>query len=327
MSATLTWFHSGNGAKTGTTNATLIADIVSVFNSKLADSNYSWQVASSDAVGPNVFYIVLKRKSGSNGRILLVIWASAPAGNNSAILDTAPTLNALFGAYFPNGNVDTPSNLTASSGTIMGNDTGAVKVWGSQSVATIYATSILPFYFDSAEAVVFGFQNPASASNGFYSGAGTLLVDGSDNAYDGVFSTASSASAFGSSSNPLSWTNATVPAGTATAHVRTNFGASNRVYFMAWDASGGWAGIGTVAADPLQDTSIQAAWFVPVQLLGQTKGEGFVLKLRQLAHGPFVGTLTPFAPYNTAGPVVAARQISNSSSSATGQLWSTNFKL
>lgn len=157
MSATLTWYNSGLGTKTGTTVAALINDIVSLVNSYSGDANFSWQVASSStAASPN--YVVLKRKDGSAGRILLVIWTSAPAGNNAAILDQAPSSNSLYGAWFPSGNVDTPSNLTASSGTILGNDSGCTKVWAPMVVGAVYAASFQPFYFDSAEAVSSGFR-------------------------------------------------------------------------------------------------------------------------------------------------------------------------
>ena len=96
------------------------------------------------------------------GPILLAVWTSAPAGNNAAILDGAPSSNPVYCAWFPSGNVDTPSNLTASSGTIMGDDSNCVKVSAALAVATIYATGIVPFYFDSAEAVIFCWQNPSN---------------------------------------------------------------------------------------------------------------------------------------------------------------------
>lgn len=324
MSATLTWASSGLGTKTGTTVAALIADIVSLVNSKSGDSSFYWQVASSNtASSPN--YVVLKRKDGSAGRILLVVWTSAPAGNNAAILDGAPTTNALYGAWFPSGNVDTPSNLTASSGTIMGDDTNAVKVWASMPTATIYAASVQPFYFDSAEAMYFAFQNPATATV-YLAAAGSILVDGSDNAYGGVFSLAGNSALFGSStSSPMAHLVSTVLANSASPCVRTNYGASNRVYFLAWLPSSNWANVAVSSTDILTITASNLAYFVPLQLLGQSKGEGFVIKLRQLALGP--GTVGALTVYNTTGPVAAARQINAATLGGNGYGWLTNFKL
>lgn len=324
MSATLTWYNSGLGAKTNTTVAALITDLVTLINSKSGDANFSWQVASSNtATSPN--YIVLKRKDGSAGRILLAVWTSSPAGNNAAILDAAPALNGLYGAWFPSGNVDTPSNLTASSGTILGNDSGAVKVWASMTVATVYGASVQPFYFDSAEGVVFGFQNPAGTTCNM-AGAGDLVADGSDNAYGSVFSFASTTlSSFGVTASPMSWSPTKPSASSATPCFRTNYGSADRTYFMAFTPAGNWASSAVSATDILTDTSTSKSWFVPVQLLGQTKGEGVVLKFRQIAWGP--GTTGAFTPYNTTGPVVQARQFNACTTGGNGFPWFTNFKL
>lgn len=324
MSATLTWASSGAGTKTGTTTAALIADLVTLINSKSGDASFSWEVASSNtASSPN--YIVLKRKDASVGRILLVAWTSSPAGNNAAILDVAPSLNALYGAWFPNGNVDTPSNLTASSGTILGNDSGCTKVWASMTIASIYGTSVQPFYFDSAEAVLFCFQNPAITSC-FMAGAGDLVVDSADNAHAAVIGySTSTLTNFGATSSIMAWSATKPNAASNTACVRTNYGAADRVYFSAWTPGGPWASSVVSATDILTDTANSKAWFVPAQLLGQTKGEGFVLKLRQIAFGP--GTTGPLTPYNTTGPTVQARQINLATSGGVGFPWAVNFKL
>ncbi len=324
MSATLSWASSGLGTKTNTTVAALITDLVTLINANSGGSAFSWQVASSNtATSPN--YIVLKPKSGAAGRILLVVWTSAPAGNNAAILDAAPTTNALYGAYFPAGNVDTPSNLTASSGTIVGDDTGAVKVWASMSVGNIYGASIQPFYFDSAEAMMFCFQNPA-ASTVYTAAAGAILVDGADNAYNAVLGFGGLVgSSVGSQTSPIPHSVTPPNAGTNTACVRTNYGSSNRTYYLAWAPSGTWANSAVSSSDILTNTGSNLAYFVPLQLLGQTKGEGFILKLRQMAIGP--GTLGALTVYNITGPTAAARNVSAATTGATGQMWLTNFKL
>lgn len=324
MSATLDWASSGSGTKTGTAIGNLFADLVTLITSKAGDATFKWEVASSNT-GSTPYQITLKPKSGAAGRILLLAYSSAPAGSNSAIFDTTATTNVFYGAYFPAGNVDTPSNLTASSGTIMGSDTGAVKVWGSGNIATIYAASFRPFYFDSDEAMVLGFQNPAAATCYMY-GAGELLVDASDNAYPAVMSFAgSSVSTFGSTTSLMPWVTTTQNAGGSVALVRTNYGSSNRVYYLAWAPTGVWASSAVGATDILTDTAASKAWFVPAQLLGVAKGEGFVIKLRQIAFGP--GTVGPLTPYNTTGPVVAARQFNIATAGGNGYPWLTNFKL
>lgn len=324
MSATLSFASSGLGTKTGTTSATLIADLVTLISSKSGDANFKWQVASSNSV-TTPLYIVLKRKDGSAGRILLTIWTSAPAGNNSAILDIAPTTNCLYGAWFPSGNVDTPSNLTASSGTILGDDTGAVKVWALMSVGTIYAASIQPFYFDSDEGCWFAFQNPGAGAV-YLAGAGNLIVDAADNAYGCVvgFGTGS-VSTIGAAGGTMTWVVTTTSAGGNVSCVRTNYGSSNRVYFLGFAPTGVWASSAVSSTDIMTDTANSRAYFVPLQLLGQIKGGGFELKIRQLALGP--GTVGAFTVYNTTGPVVAARQVNAATAGGNGYPWITNFKV
>lgn len=325
MATVLTWLSSGVGTKTGTTLAAFITDVVALFNSYSSNPNYLWQVASSSTAG-NPHWIVLKRKSGAAGRILIVAWTSAPAGNNAAILDTTPNTNNIFLAWFPNGNVDTPSNLTAASGTIMGNDTGVVKCVAMGQLATLYGASRLPFYFESAEAVWFGFSTGGgtTVSGG---GAGDILIDGAGNAYGGVYGVGSgdNLGTFGSTTSPLPWGTTSILAGDNTAACRTNYGAANRLYFHAYAPSGAWANSAVGASDILTETSSSKAWFVPVLLLSRVKGEGFVLRLRQVAMGP--GTVGPFTTYNTTGPVVAARQFCSNSAGGNGFPWMANFEV
>jgi hypothetical protein len=326
MSATLTWASSGNGTKTGTAVANFFDDLDTLITSKAGDATFYWQKAGKNSAA-TPYWLLLSRKDASNGRILIVCWTSAPAGNNAAILDTAPTTNQVYIAYFPAGTANTASNLTASSGTICGDDTGAVKVSPSATIANAYAANFVAFYFDSAEAMVFNFANPASAITYIF-GAGSILIDASDNVYAGTFGSGSSSSGtWGSStSSPIPWVAATTLAGSTGAQIRTNYGSSNRAYFFGWQPSSSWANQVTGPNDVLTDTAVSKAWFVPTQLLAQgVKGEGFVLKFRQFGFGP--GTTGAFSVYNTTGPVVAARQACNQTAGANGFPWMTNFKL
>lgn len=325
MSATLTWYHVANAAKTGTTVAAFFTDLKNAVDSKSGDANYKWQVASSSLAG-TPYYVVLKRKDGSAGRILFVCWTSNPAGNNAAILEGIPTNNSLHVAYFPAGNVDTPSNLTAASGTIMGDDTGVIKCTTSATgITSFYGTSVAIHYADSQEAFAMMVQNPASLPSMLYL-AGAILVDGSDNAYDAVLM-AQTPSTFGSSSAAMMpWSTSDVSAGLGTTPcVRTNYGSADRLYYSAWLPGGSWASAAVSSTDILSDTTTNKVWFVPYQLLGQTKGEGFVLKLRQIAYGP--GTTAAFTAYSTTGPVVQARQFNALTVGGNGYMWLTNFKL
>ena len=324
MSSTLTWYNSGLGTKTGTTSAALITNLVTLINSKLANADFSWQVASSVATG-STYHIVLKRKDGSAGRILLVIFTSAPANIHSTLFDgITPSINQLYGAFFPAGNTDTPVGLTAASGTILGDDTGAVKVWGAMDAGTIYAVNCKSFYFDSYDAVVFGFDH-SGANQTYMSGAGYLIVDSVDTAYPATIGLANNATyTFGGvGTSAFPWQPGRTEAGDVYPVVRTNLGSPAKQYFSGW-LPGNWAAQ-TVTSDLLTDGANSKAYFVPVQLIGHTKGEGFVFKLRQIAMGPTSSAAASI--YSTTGPVVAARQFSHQVGGAAGVPWMVNFKL
>jgi len=325
MSATLTWASSGNGTKTGTTIVDLINNLDTLVTSKSGDATFLWETAGKK-VDATPYYYLMRRKDASAGRIGLIHWSSAPAANNSAILDSAPGLS-VYPVWFPNGTGTTLSNLTAASGTICGTDTGVVKVSPIAVVSTSYAANLVPFYFDSAEGVVFGFANPAAATT-YWGGAGDLLIDGSDNVYGCTFGSANnSAGQFGSSGSPsFDWAATAPTAGSATNSIRTNYGSSNRVYKQALQPTGTWASQAVGANDVLTDTAINKVGFLPVQLLAiAIKCEGFVLKFRQIAWGP--GSVGPFTPYQTTGPVVQARQFCNTTAGNNGSPWMVNFKI
>lgn len=323
MAALLTWQNSGLVTKTGTTATTLFNDMVTLITSKSGDAAFKWEVASSSTAGP--MYIVLKRKTGAAGRILIVLWVGLPAGNNSAILDDAPQTDQPYVAWFPSGNVDTPSNLTASSGTILGNDTNCVKVSPRPgSVASIYGTSVQFAYFDCDDGVVLCFQNPAS-SQLWAMGAGLLIVDNADNEYGCTWGSGNAGSWQPSQTNQMTWTGTTRSAGSnGLGLVRTNYGAANRLYYVPY-LPGPWATeLNGSAADVLVNTSTTQAWFYPIPLIGVTKGEGFALTFRQMAFGP--GNLGQFTVYNTTGPVVQARNMGSTVTPTIGYAWLTNFK-
>lgn len=328
MSATLTWFNSGLATKTGTGVANLFADLETLIDSKAGDANFSWAKASSN-VGSSPYYLVLKPKSGAAGRILLLTYSSAPAANNAAIFTGNPAANNIYCTYFPSGNVDTPSNLTAASGTILGDDSGVLTcVVSNFTAANIYGASYQAWYFDSAEAVAFGFQNPANNASCMMTAAGDLVIDANDDAYPAVWRSTNSAVGFGTSNAvPIPWTTSSQAPSTTSANsaIMTNYGGANSTMYMAMAATGNWAAQAVGADDILSDTANSRAYFVPCPLISRTKGQGFALKLRQIGYGP--GTTAAFTEYSTTGPVTAARQFNACSTGGAGNPWFTNFKL
>lgn len=327
MSATLTWYNSGLGTKTNTTIGAAFTDLKTLIDSKSADSNFKWEVKGSSLAG-TPYYLLLGRKDGSVGRILIVNWSSAPAGNNAAILDTAPSANVFYIAWFPSGNASTASNLTASSGTIAGDDTNCVKVAPGNSVAGGYAASMQWYYFDCEEGMVFFSQNPASSGGNHFMGAGDLLIDAGDTAYGCTFGISNNGHTSFSGNGTVCWSYNVVnqQAGGVTAIIRSNYGSSNRNYYQAYIGAT-WNVQQPSLGDILTDTTNNKAWFVPVLLLAsQIKGGGFQLKFRQICWGP--NSSGAFTTYSTTGPIVKARQASAyTSGNVVSVPWFVNFKI
>lgn len=329
MSSTLAWYNSGLGTKTGTAVGNFFTDYKTLFDSKAADPNFLWEVAASSLAG-TPYYLWLRPKSGAAGRILLISWTSAPAGNNSAILDVAPTTNGVYVAWFPNGTAASPSNLTASSGTISGDDTNCVKVaCHAINLSSIYGGSVQPYYFECEAGIAFCSGNPAATAQ-YMCAAGDLVVDANDVAYGitiGYLGTSMTSFADGSSP-ALVWSAAAISAGSGAAGMKSNYAtqASGVTWFPGFIPSGTLCKTAIGATDVLTDTTNSDAWFIPVQLVANgIKGGGFPIKLRQIAYGP--GSQGQFTVYNITGPVVAARNMSSYTTPNTGYPWFVNFKI
>lgn len=333
MSATLTWKTAGPYAtNTAATAIGLLTDFKALMDSNAANPDYLWEVCSSSLASTPI-YLTLRRKDASAGRILIIAWTSAPAGNNSAILDTAPNANNLYMCYFPSGNVSTPSNLTASSGTVMGDDTNCVKAACiGQTFATIYSNATFRVsYVESNEAVFLLTQANTGAAPVYGGGAGELLVDGSDVTYGAVIGPGTgSFNAMGAATttNSMVWSVNAVVGGATNPNIHTNQGVANRSMFLAWTPSATWTSqVPGLAVDPTRDATNGVAFFFGVPVLGNVMPKsGTGIKLRQMAFGQ--ACASAWQTVNSTGPVtqaVAPYPFSPTTQQAT--LWLTNFKI
>jgi hypothetical protein len=329
MSALLTHHVAGPQAKTGTGNADFVNDLVSLVNSKSGDADFKWQIASSQNSNP--FYVVLKRKDASNGRIMLICHSSAPAGANSAIYGGSPTANSWCITWFPNGNVDSPSNLSAASGTILGNDTGVVKASSMIAISTLYTTSVTLSWFDSEETFHLIAANPASVTT-YSLHAGKIYVDAADNEYDGVFCTNATnpLSLFGSKTSSAAWQPPSVSmvyGQTGTMFFGTNYGAADRKFFQGM-VPNSFLNNNPGSDEIMRNSATNQVSFFPINLIGQTKQVGFPLKLRQMAYGP--SPTGPLEVHNESGPVTKAFSMQHTTSPAGASAqwpWLLNFKI
>lgn len=335
MSATLEWFTAGPQTKTGTTVATCFTDLKSLIDAQSANADFAWEVSSSN-LGSTPYYVTLKRKDGSAGRILVVCWTSAPAGNNANILDTAPSTNAVFIAWFPAGNVDTPSNLTASSGTVMGDDSNCVKCTYFSPFSSLYATSYQWAAASNDESLLLFTTAGGTSLTAYYlSWAGDIVVDAADNVYGGVLGGSNGGTTLpynllNSSGAGSGWQTGGISAGAvqSAAFLRSNYGQTNSVwgYPLPLAATGYTSQSNGGANDPTINSSTQNVYFTAVMLsaLGGYTPKGMPLKLRQLAMGPLMSGLWP--TWNSTGPVVQARGLNSFNVNMQG-LWCLNFKI
>lgn len=326
MSTTLTWASSGNGTKTGTAMSNLMSDISTLIGTYSANAAFSWQVAGS-SVATTPFWLVLSRKDGSAGRIAIIGLTTAFTNIQPTLWEQLPSINNVFIAWFPNGTGSTLSNLNATSGTVCGNDTGAVRCSSTNSIGSSYTTSFVPFYWDSYDGMWFFFNNPASATL-YGMGAGALVEDAVGTAFDATAGSGGGSGFSAFTSSIFGYTNpsALVLAGALPNSVRVNHtSGNNKQYFNPWQPLG-WAAQAHGSTDCIlaDDVSLKA-WFMPFPLMSTTKGEGITLKFRQMGYGP--GQSTAYFTYYTTGPVAQAMQISNVTAGGNTLGWFTNFKI
>jgi len=317
--ATLTWNLGIGPAWSAATTAQYFADLHTMIAANSGNAAFSW--ATSAVNSPAGYdYIVLYPKSASFPTpapvILIISYTSGPATYNTDIFDTLPTANEVYICYFPVATTNTASNLlpaATGSSAIFGNDTNCVKASGNVITTSGYVSGWQLYYFDSADAVVVGMGNLATALNQIFYGAGICLSDfaGTPNLYTATF-------AFNSQ---VSGNNATLfsggqvlgiaePAGTPTYCIRTNYGAANSTTEDFWQipstVTTSWLlqSFG-VAADIMADSPTGVVYFTPILISGPSQGGGAALKLRQIAFGPPALINAAFHTISTAGGIQA----------------------
>lgn len=324
----LNWVHATPVSKSGNGMAAFFTDLKDTIDNESANANFLWQSASILTTA-GLQYLVLKRKDGSAGRILLLGWsASSPASPNPTLFTTGtPTLNRPHMAWFPNGNTDTPSQLASgNTGTIMGDDTGCT--YAVTAPVTAYGSNYSPWCWASEEIVVFGYQNTSGNGTSSFA-AGALFVDRDDNASDGAYmdtegslTAALASTLIPSPGNTVTWSTS-FAFGFNGHGICVNDAGGKRALALAAGFVGSYADNNSSAQNVHIDTALAKAWFQPIAFLDSTKGGGWKYKMRQLAIGP--PTASPLEVINTATLSPAA--VSLSEYRVTSTVWGTNFKV
>lgn len=324
MSSTLNWASSGNAAKTGTTVALFMADIVAMITAQAGNAAFNWQVAGS-SIAATPFTIVLSRKDASAGRIGIICLTSAFTNIQPVLWEQLPAINNVFIAYFPQGTGSTLSNLNATSGTVCGVDTNAPFASSIDTVATVYGASVVPYYFDSYDAIYLQLNNPAATTE-YTLGAGELVEDGSGTTYPSTLGTGTVGWSTFNAPVQYQTPSAKVLAGALPNSVQANYLGTKKQFYCPFSTLNSWSNLTHSSVDSiLADDANSKVWFAPVPLMSQTRGEGAILKFRQLGWGP--GQTSAFFKYSTTGPVVQAQMMSNVTAGQVSAPYLTNFKI
>lgn len=306
--ATLTWstnYGDSNAQSTFAATALGALQLLNQYFTALAAfSDVPWQVCSfNDSVAP--YYLTLKRKTGSAGRILFVVPTSNPGTTYNPQLGNLSWSNSNMRiAFFPSATSDTPANILATSGDVFTNPAGGSGL-GPSFATTTGANVFTAWVCEDGIAFRYG---PKTASTSTLVIVGDLLEDGVGN---------QAPISIAVSSGDLAAAPIASPSATSTGGLTLLSGAS--IHFGA-----GLTPPSTIG-NYMRDSGPKSAWFHPRSMCSfqLPLGETMKYKLRQIAYGP-----TPLASYETltdTGAVIKA--ISIFPGTTTGHPWLTNFKV
>lgn len=305
--ATLTWSGShGDSNPQSTfaaTNQGAIQLLNQYFTALAAFSDFPWQVCSFEGTTAP-WYVTLKRKTGSAGRIVFIAVTSAPGSTYNPQLGTfAWNAVGVRSAFFPNATSDTPANILSATGDVFTNPSGYSGL--SPNIALTTGANLFGCWA-CEDGIFLRYGTSSSTSNIII--VGDLLEDNAGS---------QSAIAIANTSGSMEFVPSSTPNSTSMGGLAILSGSS--IHFGA-----GWtppAGYGAY----LRDSGPKSAWFLPRGFASfqLPLGEMMKYKLRQIAYGP-----TPLAAYETltdTGSVLKA--ISTFPAATTGYPWLTNFKV
>ena len=307
--ATLTWSstHPDSALQStfAATNQGAIQLLNAHFTAQAVFSDFPWEVCSFEGTTAP-WFVTLKRKNATPGRIVFVGVTSAPGvtynpqfGNN--INWSAVGVRA---AFFPAATSDTPANILATSGDVFTNPSGG-SGFGPSAALTTGANSFSSW---ACEDGVFLRYGTSTTTTNLYV-VGALMEDDAG---------AEAPISIGGTSATLIGIAPTVsPTVTASGGFALQSGAS--IHFgSGWEAN---SGVPTY----LRDNGSKLAWFLPKSLCSFSLplGQAMKYKLRQIATGPI--PLAAYEQLTDTGAVLKA--ISTSPSTTSGLPWLTNFKV
>jgi hypothetical protein len=272
------------------------------FVAMAAFADFPWEVCSFQGTTAP-WFVTLKRKNGSPGRIVFIGVTSAPGTTYNPQLGTVNwNAASVRCGYFPNATSDTPANILSTSGDVFSSPAGTTGL-------SPYNISLLGAFTLKSHAcedgVFLQIKNGTAVSAVLVVGA---MIEDDLEAEDSI-------AAFITSLDAMT-PNITLSLSTQGAF-RMSAGATVQL------------GTGLIPQtnlqDRMRDNGPKLAAFYPRSLAGLWLPYNQILKykFRQIAYGPL-----PIAGYETltdTGSVL--RAISTAPTAAAGQPWLTNFKV
>lgn len=154
-------------------------------------SDFPWVTCHVETASAEAHYVVLKRKTGAPGRIVMGLNKNSTTFNPSIQFDFAtPSTDSLFAFYVEGATSDAPTNLKGSGALFTGEDlVNSTPIGFDVSIGE--TTSKTPYVAANEDAVILmvgRFNGTWSPQNGVSAmlGAGGLLVDDSDTPHNAV---------------------------------------------------------------------------------------------------------------------------------------------
>lgn len=288
----------------------MLAAINAVVGAASSGGSASWEVATYQSTSPR--YVILKRKSGAAGRI--IIFGQQGSTPNAAAVTGSAGASMLYIGYSETSTSDTADASYLSAAPLSAGDYMPGIRCCIQATVTWRVN-----YAEFADGVYFLFSNTAQGIGVF--GAGSLLEDLTGTAIPAVMGSGSNGSTAWATTQSAAGSIFPSQVGSSSSYTNTAAGllvrtsSTNRIAFRVF-------ALGTGVAAKLDDTSGTRCFYLPIHCVYHNSDGTLTMvgKVRQVGFGPNCDRETTRT--DASSPGVNAYGHQSTSSGATGPgLW------
>lgn len=309
MSSTLTWseYHGESNVQStfAATNQGAIQLMNQYFTALAVFADFPWQICSFEGT-TSPWFVTLKRKNLSPGRIVIMAVTSAPGSTYNPQLSGGLAWSGVGvrAAWFPSATSDTPANILATSGDVFTNPAGSTGLGPNTSMVT--GANLMSCW--ACEDGIFLRYGSTTGTNSMWV-IGNMIEDHLG-AEDGI--------SFSSPTSMEVLTPSTVPSYITNGGLKIVSGSSIHL-------GTGWVVTTSPMYSGIRDNGLKKFWALPRSLYSYQLPNGlwFKYKLRQIAYGP-----TPLAGFERIaidGDITKA--LSTFPAATTGYPWLTNYQV